>query len=111
MSDVQDNFCYYNLGTPEVQITYFSYLSIKTYVVGTHLKHISEVLLTSIHNICFHENVCFHGEIRQISVLFSCKKCLVVLTVTVSAMAIAMSTHKVCSNVKYDKTLSSEYSI
>ena len=33
---------------------FFSYFSKKTYVVGTHLKHLIEVLLMSTHNIlCF----------------------------------------------------------
>ena len=31
----------------------------KTYVVGTHQKHLHKVLLMSTHNICF------HGEIRK----------------------------------------------
>ena len=34
--------------------------SIKTYVVGTHQKRLTEVLLMSTHNICF------YGEIRKI---------------------------------------------
>ena len=38
---------------------YFSYFSIKMYVVGTQQKHLSETLLMSTHNICF----C--GEIRK----------------------------------------------
>ena len=40
--------------------SYFSYFSTKTYVVGTHQKHLAEALLLSTHNICF----C--GEIRKI---------------------------------------------
>ena len=32
---------------------YFSYFSMKTYVVGTHKKCLAEVLLMSTHNICF----------------------------------------------------------
>ena len=32
----------------------------KTYVVGTHLKHLAEALLMSTHNICF------RGLIRKI---------------------------------------------
>ena len=32
----------------------------KTYVVGTHYKHLGEALLMSTHDICF------HGEIRKI---------------------------------------------
>ena len=43
---------------------YFSYFSMKTYVVGTHLKHLAEVLLMSTHNICF------RGEMRKISAFF-----------------------------------------
>ena len=39
---------------------YLSYFSMKTYVVGTHLKYLTEALLMSTHNICF------HGEIRII---------------------------------------------
>ena len=31
-----------------------------TYVVGTHKKHLTKVLLMGTHNICF------HGEIRKI---------------------------------------------
>ena len=27
----------------------------KTYVVGTHLKHLSEMLLTNTHNICLNK--------------------------------------------------------
>ena len=37
----------------------FLYFSTKTYLMGTHQKHLSEVLLMSTHNICF------HGEIRK----------------------------------------------
>ena len=37
----------------------FSYLSIKTYVVGTHCKFFGEALLMSTHSVCF----C--GEIRK----------------------------------------------
>ena len=32
---------------------FFSFLSTKTYVVGTHLKSLCKVLLMSTHNICF----------------------------------------------------------
>ena len=32
---------------------YFPYFSMKTYIVGIHSKCLSEVLLTSTHNICF----------------------------------------------------------
>ena len=39
---------------------YFSYFSTKTYIVGTHQKHLGEALLMSTHNICF------RGEIRKI---------------------------------------------
>ena len=39
---------------------YLSYFSMKTYVVGTHYKHLAEALLMSTHNVCF----C--GEIRKI---------------------------------------------
>ena len=38
---------------------YLSYFSIKTYVVGTHQKHLGETLLMSTHNIWF------RGEIRK----------------------------------------------
>ena len=31
----------------------FSYLSIKTYVVGTHCKFFGEALLMSTHSVCF----------------------------------------------------------
>ena len=39
---------------------YFSYFSMKTYVVGTHKKRLMETLPLITHNICF------HGEIRKI---------------------------------------------
>ena len=39
--------------------SYFSYISMKTYVVGTHWKRLSEALPMSTHIICF------HGEIRK----------------------------------------------
>ena len=42
------------------KMCYFSYFTTKTYVVGTHLKCLTESLLMSTHNICF------HGEIRKI---------------------------------------------
>ena len=69
--------------------TVVSYFSKKTYVVGTHYKCLSEVLLRSTHNLCFcgeisprkHKlwvlirnasvllmsthNLCFCGEIRK----------------------------------------------
>ena len=41
------------------RLTLLSYFSMKTYVVGTHQKHLGEVLLMTTHNICF------HGEIRK----------------------------------------------
>ena len=47
-----------NKSTPKY--CYFSYFSMKTYVLGTHLKHLAEALLTSTHNICF------HGGIRKL---------------------------------------------
>ena len=34
-------------------IDIFSYFSMKTYVVGTHSKHLAEALWLSTHNICF----------------------------------------------------------
>ena len=37
----------------------FSYFSMKTFVMGTHLKHLTEALLVSTHNICF------NGEVRK----------------------------------------------
>ena len=40
---------------------YFSYFSMKIYVVGTHKKRLAEALLMSNYNICF------HGEIRKIT--------------------------------------------
>ena len=46
----------------------FSYFSVKTYVVGTHQKRLGEALLMSTHNICF------HGEIRKVSLLLVEKK-------------------------------------
>ena len=39
---------------------YFSYFSMKTYILGTHQKRLAEALLMSTHNICL------HGEIRKI---------------------------------------------
>ena len=45
---------------------YFSYFSMKTYVVGTHSKRLAKALLMSTHNICF------HGEIRKISCWYPC---------------------------------------
>ena len=39
---------------------YFSYLSMKTYVVGTHKKLLGEALLRDTYNICF------RGQIRKI---------------------------------------------
>ena len=53
-----------------IKINIFIHFSTKTYVVGTHKKHLSEVLLMSTHNICF------HGEIRKISIYFDSKKVL-----------------------------------
>ena len=43
---------------------YFSFFSMKTYAVDTHWECLVEALLRNNHNICF------HGEIRKISVLF-----------------------------------------
>ena len=43
------------------QFNIFSCFSMKTYVVGTHQKHLDEMLLMSMHNTCF----C--GKIRNIS--------------------------------------------
>ena len=48
-----------------IQYWYFSYFSTKTYVVGTHLKCLTEALLMSTHNLCF----C--GEIRKILIWYS----------------------------------------
>ena len=42
----------------------------KTYIVGTHQKRLGKALLMSTHNICF------HGEIRKLSVLFCWKSAL-----------------------------------
>ena len=36
---------------------HFSYFSMKTYVMGTHLKCLNEALLMSIHIICFHGEI------------------------------------------------------
>ena len=49
----------------------FSYFFMKTYVMGAHLKCLDEALQTSTQNICFHK------EIRKISVLFGCKMSLI----------------------------------
>ena len=43
------------------------FFSMKKYSMGTHEKHLAEVLLMSTLNI----KLCFHGEIRKISLLFS----------------------------------------
>ena len=53
------------------QVDFFSYFSMETYVVGTHKKHLSEVLLLSTHNI----RLC--GKLRKISVIFHQKRCLI----------------------------------
>ena len=45
------------------KINIFSYFSTKIYVVVTHQKCLAEALLMSNHNICFHR------EIRKISIL------------------------------------------
>ena len=45
----------------------FLYFSKKRYVVDTHLKHLTEALLMNTQNISFHE------EIRDISILFGRK--------------------------------------
>ena len=71
-------------------LRYFSYFSIKIYVVGTHKKCLGKALLMSIHNIYFHGKLekiipllitkhssliillpitCFHGKISKISTL------------------------------------------
>ena len=42
------------------KVWYFSYFTMKIYVVGIHQKCLDEVLLMNTHNICF------HGEIRKI---------------------------------------------
>ena len=47
---------------------YFSYFSMKAFVVATHEEYLGEVFLMSSHNICF------HGEIRKNSVLYGLKK-------------------------------------
>ena len=35
-------------------IDLFRYFSVKTYVVGTHLNRLIEVILMNTHNICFY---------------------------------------------------------
>ena len=57
-NSVFNNICYIFIGFVKEEylvmiLGYFSYFSIKTYVVGTHLKHLTEVLQMSTHNICF----------------------------------------------------------
>ena len=54
----------------EKQVNIFSYFSMKTYTVDTHYKHLNEMLLIST---CTN-NICFHGEIRKISILLLLKK-------------------------------------
>ena len=61
-------------------LLYLSYFSAKTYIVGTHLKHLTEDLVMSIIAYVFMEkltealvmrthNICFHGEIRDVLML------------------------------------------
>ena len=42
------------------KVLIFFFFCMKTYVVGTHYKHLGEALLMSTNNICF------HAEIRKI---------------------------------------------
>ena len=44
------------------KVLIFLYVSMKTYVIGTHKKCLTKVLLMSTHNMRF------HGEIREIFV-------------------------------------------
>ena len=44
--------CTWKEGYPD---KYFSYFNTKTYVMGTHQKCLTEVLLMSMYNICFYE--------------------------------------------------------
>ena len=37
-----------------IMLGYFSLSSIETYVVGSYLKHLAEVLLASTNNICLY---------------------------------------------------------
>ena len=55
--------CGYSLEAPHLK-----HLSTKTYLVGTHYKHLSKVLLMSTHSICF------LGEIRKKYQQFSDEK-------------------------------------
>ena len=67
-------YCSYkNLPQFYIRGIYFSYFSIKTYVVGTHLKHLSEMLQISTLR-CFKwvpTTYVFCGEIRKISICFA----------------------------------------
>ena len=49
----------FNLDFGYIQTNTLSDFSIEIYVVGTHLKCLTEGLLISTHNICF------HGEINK----------------------------------------------
>ena len=55
-----------------VPTTYaFKEKSTKTYIVGTHYKCLAKIPKMSTHNICF------HGEVRKISILLDWKKHLI----------------------------------
>ena len=49
--------CKLALDENDVQIHIFSYISMQTYVVDTHLKRLQEALLMSAHNICFYAEI------------------------------------------------------
>ena len=65
------------------------YFSIKTYVVGTHYKHLKEMLLMSTHNICF------YGGIRKNINMFLFKKFLINMY-TVRELQICWTFRKIC---------------
>ena len=43
-----------------VSTLYFSYFSMKTYVVGTYEKHLADVFLISAHSVCYYDKLKKH---------------------------------------------------
>ena len=59
-AEIRKLLCGYTLLSVAMESRYiFSYFSMKTYVVDTHLKLLSKALLMNTHNICF------YGETRK----------------------------------------------
>ena len=81
------------------QCWYLSYSSLKTYIVGTHQKCLTEALLMNT------QNICFHGAIRKILCVYPVLSVAMQCTSQQSGQSLCLTWHHRLSRMCQEEVL------